>query len=285
MKAGITFALMSLVIAGLNDVVFKRYSLKDRSRGMYIFGIGVIWTLLQAGHTVMSDTPLQWSPATIGFGLAAGILLTLSNILLLESFTHIAVSFGSTIYRLNTIGVVLLSTSILGENLPLFKIVGILLGLAAVSLLYHRDTGHTHDRTFILFAGLAVIASLLRACYGVVSKAGLTQHADGGAMLLLIALCWIIGGAFYAKLREKRIRFTGKKMVYSLISGVLVFLIVNFLMLALKHEEASIVIPIANMSFIVALLVSTVLKMEKLTARKLFALGCAAVAIVLLAKA
>jgi drug/metabolite transporter (DMT)-like permease len=285
MKAGITFALMSLVIAGLNDVVFKRYSLKDRSRGMYIFGIGVIWTLLQAGHTVMSDTPLQWSPATIGFGLAAGILLTLSNILLLESFTHIAVSFGSTIYRLNTIGVVLLSTSILGENLPLFKIVGILLGLAAVSLLYHRDTGHTHDRTFILFAGLAVIASLLRACYGVVSKAGLTQHADGGAMLLLIALCWIIGGACYAKLHEKRIRFTGKKMVYSLISGVLVFLIVNFLMLALKHEEASIVIPIANMSFIVALLVSTVLKMEKLTARKLFALGCAAVAIVLLAKA
>jgi drug/metabolite transporter (DMT)-like permease len=285
MKAGITFALMSLVIAGLNDVVFKRYSLKDRSRGMYIFGIGVIWTLLQAGHTVMSDTPLQWSPATIGFGLAAGILLTLSNILLLESFTHIAVSFGSTIYRLNTIGVVLLSTSILGENLPLFKIVGILLGLAAVSLLYHRDTGHTHDRTFILFAGLAVIASLLRACYGVVSKAGLTQHADGGAMLLLIALCWIIGGACYAKLQEKRIRFTGKKMVYSLISGVLVFLIVNFLMLALKHEEASIVIPIANMSFIVALLVSTVLKMEKLTARKLFALGCAAVAIVLLAKA
>jgi drug/metabolite transporter (DMT)-like permease len=162
MKAGITFALMSLVIAGLNDVVFKRYSLKDRSRGMYIFGIGVIWTLLQAGHTVMSDTPLQWSPATIAFGLAAGILLTLSNILLLESFTHIAVSFGSTIYRLNTIGVVLLSTSILGENLPLFKIVGILLGLAAVSLLYHRDTGHTHDRTFILFAGLAVIASLLQ---------------------------------------------------------------------------------------------------------------------------
>jgi uncharacterized membrane protein len=104
-------------------------------------------------------------------------------------------------------------------------------------------------------------------------------------MLLLIALCWIIGGACYAELQEKRFHLTGKKMVYSLISGVLVFLIVNFLMLALKHEEASIVIPIANMSFIVALLVSTVLKMEKLTARKLFALGCAAVAIVLLAKA
>jgi hypothetical protein len=48
MKSSILFALLSLVFAGVNDVVFKKYSSKKRSRGMYIFGIGIIWTFLQA---------------------------------------------------------------------------------------------------------------------------------------------------------------------------------------------------------------------------------------------
>lgn len=47
MLTGVGYALLSLVFAGLNDVVFKRYSQKDRSRGMYIFGVGVVWTALQ----------------------------------------------------------------------------------------------------------------------------------------------------------------------------------------------------------------------------------------------
>jgi len=284
MNTGIAFALLSLFTAGLNDVVFKRYSRKDRSRGMYIFGIGVVWTVLQAGHTVMTGAPLQWNPATVGFGLAAGTFLVLSNILLLESFTHINVSFGSTIYRLNTIGVVILSYFFLQEHLPLLKLGGILLGIAAVALLYHRDAAHPHDRLFVLFSGIAVIASFLRACYGVISKAGLMREGDPGTMLLLIALCWIIGGSCYALLREKRFRLTGKKAAYSLISGILVFLIVNFLMLALKHEEASIVIPIANMSFVVALALSAGSGMEAITGKKLVALVCAAGAIVLLAR-
>jgi len=55
-------------------------------------------------------------------------------------------------------------------------------------------------------------------------------------------------------------------------------------MLALEHGQASIVIPIANMSFVFALLISIVLKMELLTFRKCCAVGFAVVSIILLAK-
>jgi len=47
MQSGVLFAVLSLVFAGLNDVVFKRYSSKVRSRGIYIFGTGIVWTFLQ----------------------------------------------------------------------------------------------------------------------------------------------------------------------------------------------------------------------------------------------
>jgi hypothetical protein len=41
-SSSILYALLSLVFAAGHDVVFKRYAAKERSRGAYIFGIGLI---------------------------------------------------------------------------------------------------------------------------------------------------------------------------------------------------------------------------------------------------
>ena len=76
---------------------------------------------------------------------------------------------------------------------------------------------------------------------------------------------------------------TSKKVGYALVSGVLVFLVVDFLMLAVKYGEASIVIPIANMSFVVAMLISVTLRYETFNLRKGTAMVVACLAIVALA--
>ena len=284
MKSGIIFALLSLIFAGVNDVVFKKYSRKERSRGMYVFGIGIIWTVLQIVSLNIQNISFSYDFVSISYGLIAGLLLTVSNILLLESLTHIDVSLGSTIYRLNTVGVVILSFFVLHEPLGVFKIIGIICGLIAVLILFNKEKNTFQNINFTSFFLIAVAASLIRATYGIVAKMGISSNAEPNIMLLLIALSWIIGGAFYAKLRENRFRITRKKILYSIISGILVFLIVNFLMLALEHGQASIVIPIANMSFVFALLISITLKMELLTLRKCCAVGFAVTSIILLAK-
>jgi drug/metabolite transporter (DMT)-like permease len=223
---------------------------------------------------------------TLGYGLAAGLLLTVSNLCLLESLTHIDASLGSTIYRLNTVGVVILSVLFLHETPGWLAFGGVALGVAAVFLLYRRDGhGDATGRRFALFFGLAVLASVCRATYGVVSKAGLAEGAALQSMLVVAAVCWIVGGAGYALLREKRLKITPKKAAYSLLSGVLVFLIVNFLLLAIEQGQASIAIPIANMSFVVALLLSVGLGMERLTGRKLAAVALSAGALLLLSLA
>ena len=283
-KSGIIFALLSLLFAGVNDVIFKKYSSKDRSRGMYVFGIAIIWTFLQIIVLNIQEISFSYDFVSISYGLTAGLLLTVSNILLLESLTNIDVSLGSTIYRLNTVGVVILSFFVLHEPLGSFKIVGIICGLIAVLLLFNKGKKTYQDKNFTMFFLIAVAASLIRASYGIITKMGISSNAEPNIMLLLISLSWIIGGALYAKLRERRFKITRKKIIYSIVSGILVFLIVNFLMLALEHGQASIVIPIANMSFIFALLISITLRMELLTFRKCFAVGFAVVSIILLAK-
>jgi drug/metabolite transporter (DMT)-like permease len=285
MHLAISFALLSLLFAGINDVVFKCYSRKERSKGMYVFGIGVAWTALQVITFSVQGTAFSLDQNTLLFGLAAGVFLTISNILLIESLTYIDVSLGSTIYRLNTMGVIVFSVFFLREPLGLLKSLGIVSGIVGVSLLYQKQSSSPHNTVFISSFAVAVVASFARAAYGVTAKAGISQNADPNAMLLLFSSSWIIGGACYARLREKRFRLTAKKVLYSLLSGLLVFLIVNFLMLAIEHGEASIVIPVANLSFVIALFLSIVLKMEALTLRKLCAVGCAMVSIILLSQA
>ena len=286
MHPTISFALLSLLFAGINDVTFKYYSRKKRSKGMYVFGIGIVWTVLQAITFRIQGTTLLIDQNTLLFGLVSGGFLTISNILLIESLTYIDVSFGSTIYRLNTIGVIALSALFLREPLTLLKSLGIISGIVGVSLLYHKQHNNdSNNTTFTISFAIAVIASLARAAYGVTAKAGISQNADQNTMLILFSSSWIIGGVCYAKLREKRFRLTTKKVLYSLLSGTLVYFIVNFLMLAIKHGEASIAIPVANLSFVIALFLSIVLKIEVLTPRKLCAVGCAVVSIILLSQA
>ncbi len=282
MATAVIFALLSLCFAGLNDVVFKRYSAKDRSRGMLVFGIGLVWVLLQIVTFLGKGKIPQTDATTLFYGSLAGAILVLSNILLIESLTHIDVSLGSTIYRLNTIGVALFSVMFLNEDFEPFKAAGIGSGVFAVLLLSHQTRKSADGQSHGLFVGLVILASLLRAIYGVLSKAGLNHRADADTMLLIAAGSWVIGGASYALLREGRFRITGKKASYALISGLLVYLIVNFLIAAVALGDASVVIPIANLSFVAALLISVVLGMERLTAKKMISIGCAVVSILLL---
>jgi uncharacterized membrane protein len=116
------------------------------------------------------------------------------------------------------------------------------------------------------------------------TKAGLNQGADGGRMLLIAAGCWIVGGVVYALTREEGLQWHAKPLLYGAISGVLVTLIVNFLVTAMSLGDASLVIPIANLSFLAALILSRLLGWERLNGRKLAAIGLAVVSILLLAR-
>lgn len=193
-SGAIGFALLSLLFSGVIDVIFKRYSRKERSRGMFLLGMGLVWGLLQYAALEFTDQSLSFDTYTLGFGVAAGLMVTLSNLLFIESFTHLDVSLGSTIYRLNTIGVVILSFLFLGEDLGSLKLFGIVFGVVAALLLYHHRHDGADPTATNVFFWLVVLASLMRAGFGVTTKGGLAQGANGPTMMLIAAACWVVGG-------------------------------------------------------------------------------------------
>ena len=284
MTYAIVFALLSLATAGCLDVTFRRFSLKERSRGMYVFGCGFVWLVLQLTYFTITDAQIRLDEGTILYGLLTGALLVLANILLIESLTGLDVSLGSMIYRLNTIGVVAVSFVLLSEDVGFIKVLGVGIGVAAILILYKRADGGDTVPIPILFFVMAVAASAFRAIYGVASKVALEQGAAAEGLLVIAAISWIVGGFAYAAFREKRVRITGKKAAYAVVSGTLAFTVVNALIEALKNGEASVVVPIANLSFAVAMLLSVFLGMEQLSSRKYIAIGCAALSVFLMAQ-
>ena len=285
MSTAIAFALSSLVFAGLVDLSYKRYSRKPRSRGLFLCAMGVVWLGLQLAFFAGTDQALVLDGPTWRYGLAAGLAVTLSNLLLIESMTGLDVSLGSTVYRLNTIGVVILAFIFLGETLAPIKLLGIASGIVAVLFLYEGKAGSSTVRVPVIFLAVAVCASVFRASYSVISKAGLEAGANIPGLLLIAAVCWMVGGIAYAWWRESGASLTRATAGYGLVAGLLVFGTVNTLIRALEAGDASLVVPIANLGFLIALTLGVIWKMERLTWRKGVAMAFAVAAIFLLSRA
>lgn len=283
MSAGVGYALLSLCCAGILDVVFGRYSSARPLTGTYLVATGMVVTAGQAIVLTVARMPWTFDGRTAAWGLGAGAIALFANALLIESLARLTVSLGSTIYRLNTIAVVFFAVAVLGEALTALKVSGVLFGLLGVALLYRP--GERGEGLLLAGVALALGASLLRAVFGIVAKIGLAGGADPLLLMVYIGAGWTLAGAVYGAATRERHAKAAAVARYALLSGTLICLVASFLMLALHAGEASIVIPIANMSFIVALLVAAALGMERLTGRKLLAVASAALAIVLLTRA
>ena len=282
MSAGVGYALLSLLSAGLLDVLFGRYSGKRRGAATYLVGIGIVVVLGQSVALAVVGASVVVDAGTAMWGIFAGAIVMLANALLIESLAGINVSLGSTIYRLNTIAVVIFAVAFLGETLTLPKLAGVLLGVVGVILLYQRGGRWGNDRLLLVSVWIAVAASLLRAAFGIVSKLGLSGGADPFLFMVYIGAGWTLAASVYGMVRRQPATDMRKVLPYAIASGTLVCLVASFLLLGLRAGEASIVIPIANMSFVVALLISAACGMENLTLRKLLAVAAAALGIALL---
>ena len=286
MSAGVGYALLSLVAAGVLDIVYARYSAKRSVTGTYLIGVGVVLIVGQSIALAVAGVPFSFNVAAIVYGTLAGMVVLLANALLIESLAGINVSLGSTIYRLNTIAVVIFAVAFLHEALTLPKFAGVLLGVIAVILLYRRGGRGGDDRLLVVAVWLAIAASLLRAAFGIISKVGLGHGTDPFVFMIYVAIGWTLAAMGYGVVRRRRETAVLRNVVpYALVSGVLICLVASFLLLGLRMGEASVVITIANMSFVVALLIAIASGMEHFTARKLFAVASAVVAIVLLTAA
>lgn len=122
-----------------------------------------------------------------------------------------------------------------------------------------------HKMAFSAFM-LLVLAALLRAAMGITYKLGMNAGAALYPFLMVNGWMWAVCGVVYHRLTRSAGggRWRWSTLGYGLLSGVLISALVLFLALALRHGEASVVLPIAQLSFILTALLGVLLLGESL---------------------
>ena len=130
---------------------------------------------------------------------------------------------------------------------------------------------------------MIITACIFRAGLGLGCKYGPMVGASKNGINLIIEILWIISGLAYYFIKEKgKYSLDAKLVRYSVVSGVLVAGIIFFMMLALSVGNASVVLPIAQMSFLATFILSVIFLKEKITVFKVVALLCGTGAMLLL---
>ncbi|MFA6723763.1 MAG: EamA family transporter [Lentisphaeria bacterium] len=284
----IVYAFCCLFFAALNDFVFKLYARKLRSRGIFVFWVGVCFFCLLL---LLPRNPEADYAVTLTWGLLSGFFSAAGNILLIEAMGLQSAGLCSTIYRLNLVLVVPGAMLLFGERLSWLQGGGVLLALAAIlAFMPQREknaAANSAGKGSRLGFFLVLLAAALRAGMGLSYKYAFSHGADKNTLTQLNALMWIAGGLAYALLWEKKFAFAEKDVLrYGLLSGMLVSAIVFFMagMLHLPEGAASVLLPIAQMSFLGTFVLGLVFLREKADRKQVLALLCGACALVLLVK-
>ncbi|HZP77663.1 MAG TPA: EamA family transporter [Pseudolabrys sp.] len=280
MTPGIGLALVAMACFGAGDLIYKRAAAHGVEPRQF-----VMW---QAWVFCPSITIYAWLTGTLDphlpalWGAAAGIASIVGFYNFARSLQGGAVSTNAPIFRLNFILTAALAIALLGEPLTLAKLGGLLGALLAVWLLLgERTNGGAHSDTSSLMRVL--IATVAIALANFFYKLGLRGGALPETMVATQAWAFSSTATLFAWMRERRFNWTPGTWRYA--SPAAVLLLIGFVLLlrGLAVGPASVLVPVAQMGFVLTALLGAALFREQLSARKWIGLAVAVAALALFA--
>ena len=286
-EMAVALAFCCLAFSAANDFVFKLFARKIRSRGLFVLVIGLVFASILACFP--DPFGRSWR-VTLLWGAVGGIFSVSSNLLLIETMSRQSAGLCSTIFRLNLAIVVPFAVLFFHETLDWRQWLGVILALLAVIAFFpssgEGSGGGAHGRRDFI---LIILAAVLRAGMGLAYKYAVSVGASPSGVNVVTGLLWIFCGTGYYLAREKHRRplkddLSARIIGYGLLSGTLVAGITYTMAMALSSGEASIVLSIAQMSFLGTFFLSVVFLREKVTGSKVLALLLGVGALLLLSR-
>jgi len=280
----IAYALGALLLYGLADFVYKRGAAAGAQPHQFLMVQTWFFSSLALLYGLVSGT-LAFN-AGAWWGALAGVLVVVGYYNFAWSLRHGSVSTNATIFRLSFTVTAALAVVVLGERLTAVKLAGLAFALAAVCLLLASPDGGKsragpEDRASLARVLLATVA------VGIASftyKLGLLQGAAPIALVVAQgAVAVTLATAFAAHL-DRGVRPSRAALRHAPVAAVLLVCAFVFLAKGLQGGEASVIVPIAQMGFVVTALLGFLLLREPFTLRKGAGLVAAVAALASLAR-
>jgi uncharacterized membrane protein len=268
MTSGIEYALGAMLLFGVGDVVYKR----GVAAGAQPHHLQMVqsWLFLPtvALYGLFTGS-LQFSAAAALWGGLAGVFALTGFYNFAHSLKSGSVSINAPIFRLSFVVTAALAVLLLGEPLTPYKVVGIGLALAAVWLLLGAPPpggAARHETLSSLVRVLIATASI--GIGNFIYKYGVRVGATPASLIAAQSVVFVVLSAALVGALDRRIRPSGAALRYAPWAGLVLALAVVFMVESLTRGQASVLVPIAQMGFVVAALLGFLLLREPFTLRK-----------------
>ena len=279
MTPGIGFALGAMACFGVSDLIYKRGAAAGFRASDFL--------MAQAWIFCPGVTLYAWLTGTLHpemsalWGGLAGFFLFVALFNFTRSLQNGAVSTNAPIFRLNFTLTAALAILLLGETLNATKAIALLCALIAVWLLL-TEAGAERGKTSWASLTRVLIATIAMALTNLFYKIGLQRDvlpetmvaAQAWVFCSLATLFGLFGGGF---------RAPRNIWLYAASAAVALFGAFVTLMYSLVLGPASVLVPVAQMSFVFTALLGATLFRERLDTKKYAGLAMAVAALMLFA--
>lgn len=264
---------------GLADLVYKRAASAGVKAIHFMMVQGAFFTPAIVIYAWVTGV-LTLTPGFV-WGMAAGFFIYIALYNFARCLASGAVSIIAPIFRLNFVLTATFAIIVLGEPLTAPKAAGLALALAAVWLLLGGVAGKTAGQVPL---GQVIIATLAMAACNLCYKFGVAAGVPPVTVLvgqasvffpMTLAAVWIKDRSFAASPGAWR---------NAPFTALLFFIGFPLLLEGLRRGEASVLIPIGQMGFIVTALCGMLFMHESFTLRRVLGLAAAAAALAMLAQ-
>lgn len=280
MTPGLLFALGAMFCFGAGDIIYKRAAATGVGAAQFVMLQAWVFAPTINLYAFATGTlDVHWSAA---WGSLAGFFSLIAFYNFARSLKDGAVSTNAPIFRLNFTLTAALAILLLGETLTLAKAGALACALVAVWLLL-AEPGAARGHIKLGSLTRVLVATVAMAFANLFYKVGLQQGALPETMVAAQAWAFSSMATVLAVMQERRLRLTPWAWPYSVPAALA--LLVGFVLLlhGLARGPASVLVPVAQMSFVFTAVAGAVLFRERLSTRKRVGLAVALGALALFA--
>src|SRR6266700_927335 len=264
MTPGIEYALGAMLLFGLGDLVYKRGAAAGAQPHHFLMVQSWVFTPTVALYGLATGS-LEFSSASVLWGALAGVFALVGFYNFAHSLRTGSISINAPVFRLSFVLTAGLS-------------VWLLLGAPA-----HGDAAGRRETRSSL--ARVLIATATVGVGNFIYKVGLKAGADPASMITAQGVVVITLATGFAGAVDARVRPSRAALRYAPRAAVVLAFAFAFMVEGMKRAEASVVVPIAQMGFVVTALLGFLFLREPFTARKGVGLAAALAALASLAYA
>jgi drug/metabolite transporter (DMT)-like permease len=283
MDQPIVYAIVAMVCYGVSDFIYKQAAAAGIRADHFLMAQGWLFCPLVIVYALATHT-LVLNPAAL-WGSLAGAFVFIGFYFFVRSLAAGSVSTNASIFRLNFIVTVLLVVVWLGEPLTPGKIAGLALALLATWLLLGASAGadRAPDETRSRSLWLVAVATLAFGTSNFFHTMGLRHGALPETLAVAQAALFMPLATVVVYVVDRKLRPPLVTFKYSAPAAIVLLAATISLLRSVAGGQASVLVPIAQMGFVVAALLGIFILRERVTVRKVIGLATALAALAALA--